>query len=126
MDTEAHQGARPIERLGDRGRLLHAGLANRTDEARRLLRQARIELGNLELDYPAFLIDRGKIDEQMKTTTAERLRELAGAIRGQHHRGMLARPDGAELRDADLEIGEQLEQEGLELLVGLVHLVDQQ
>ena len=35
-------------------------------------------------------------------------------------------PHGAELRDRDLEFGEQLEQEALEFLVGAVDLVDQQ
>ena len=41
-------------------------------------------------------------------------------------RGIDGRLDGAELRDADLEVGQELEQEGLELLVGAVDLVDQQ
>ena len=42
-----------------------------------------------------------------------------------HARDRSAR-DGAELRDADLEVRQQLEQERLELLVGAVDLVDQQ
>ena len=36
------------------------------------------------------------------------------------------RRDRAELGDRDLEVGQQLQQEGLELLVGAVDLVDQQ
>ena len=39
--------------------------------------------------------------------------------------GVLGR-DGADLRDGDLEVGEHLEQERLELVVGPVDLVDQQ
>jgi hypothetical protein len=34
--------------------------------------------------------------------------------------------DGAELGDGDLEVGEHLEEEGLEALVGAVDLVDEQ
>ena len=41
-------------------------------------------------------------------------------------RGIDSRADGAELRDAHLEVGEQLQQERLEFLVGAVDLVDQQ
>jgi hypothetical protein len=40
--------------------------------------------------------------------------------------GMRARLDRAQLGDRDLEVGEDLEQHRLELLVGLVDLVDQQ
>ena len=41
-------------------------------------------------------------------------------------RGNGDRLDGAELGNADLKIGKQLEQEGFEFLVGAVHLVDEQ
>ena len=40
--------------------------------------------------------------------------------------GRLLGADGADLRDGDLEVGEHLEQERLELLVGAVDLVDEQ
>jgi hypothetical protein len=55
----------------------------------------------------------------------ERVVQLARAVRGQDHVGR-ARRDRADLRDRDLEVGEHLEQERLELLVGAVDLVDQQ
>ena len=41
-------------------------------------------------------------------------------------RGIDGRLDRAELGNADLEVGQKLEQKGLELLVGAVDLVDQQ
>ena len=40
--------------------------------------------------------------------------------------GGLVRPDRADLGDGDLEVGEHFQQERLELVVGPVHLVDQQ
>ena len=53
--------------------------------------------------------------------------ELAGAVGGQdHHRPALAAAIVPELRDRHLELGQQLEQERLELVVGAVELVDQQ
>ena len=52
--------------------------------------------------------------------------QLPRAVRGEDHRRLAARADRAELGDRDLEVGEHLEQERLELLVGSVDLVDQQ
>jgi hypothetical protein len=56
----------------------------------------------------------------------ERVVQLAGAVGGQDDQRRALRADRAHLGDADLEIGEHLEQERLELVVGPVHLVDQQ
>ena len=56
----------------------------------------------------------------------ERVVQLACAIGRHHDRGFPARLDRAEFRDRDLEVGEHLEQECLELLVRAVDLVDQQ
>src|SRR5262245_11096669 len=62
----------------------------------------------------------------MQAAAQERLRELARAIGREEHDRPLARPERAELGDAHLELGEDLEQEGLELGIGLVDLVDQE
>ena len=52
--------------------------------------------------------------------------ELPGAIGGEDHQGRRLRGDGPDLRDGDLEVGQELEQEGLELVIGPVDLVDQE
>ena len=51
---------------------------------------------------------------------------LARAVGGQHHHRPRLRPHRAELRDRDLEVGQQLQQERLERLVGAIEFVDQQ
>ena len=51
---------------------------------------------------------------------------LPRAVRGQDDHGAGLRSDGAELRNGDLEVGEQFQQEGLEWLIGAVEFVDQQ
>ena len=56
----------------------------------------------------------------------ERVVQLSGAIRGQHDGRPATCLDRPELGDGDLEVREDLQQERLELLVGPVHLVDQQ
>ena len=52
--------------------------------------------------------------------------DLAGAVRGEHDDRRLLGADGTELGDAHLVGREDLEEEGLELVVGPVDLVDQQ
>ena len=52
--------------------------------------------------------------------------DLAGPVRGEDDRGGRLGADRADLGDRHLEVGQQLEQEGLELLVGAVDLVDEQ
>ena len=51
---------------------------------------------------------------------------LPRAVGGDDHHRRGRRLDGADLRDGDLEIGQDLQQEGLERLVGAIQLVDQQ
>jgi hypothetical protein len=52
--------------------------------------------------------------------------ELARAVRGEDHERALGGPDRPDLGDRHLEVGEELEQERLELVVGAVDLVDEQ
>jgi hypothetical protein len=52
--------------------------------------------------------------------------DLPGAVGGEDHDRRIVRFDRPDLGNRDLEVGEQLEEECLELLVGPVELVDQQ
>ena len=52
--------------------------------------------------------------------------QLAGAVGGEHDQRRRLGRDRADLGDGDLEVGQQLEQERLELVVGPVDLVDEQ
>ena len=65
-------------------------------------------------------------DPVEESAPLESVVQLTGAVRREDHGGAPAGADRAELGDRDLEVGEHLEQEGLELLVGAVDLVDQQ
>jgi hypothetical protein len=56
----------------------------------------------------------------------ERVVQLARAVGGEDDRRTPARLDRPDLGDRDLEVREDLEQEGLELVVGAVDLVDEQ
>jgi hypothetical protein len=52
--------------------------------------------------------------------------EVAGAVGGQHHHRRDVSMEGGQLGDADRVVGQDLEQEGLEFVVGPVDLVDEE
>jgi hypothetical protein len=56
----------------------------------------------------------------------ERVVQVPGPVRGEHGDRGQGRLLGAEFRDRDRRLGQQLEQERLELVVGPVDLVDEQ
>ena len=81
----------------------------------------RVQTHDLEL-----VLELGVVEPQVQAAALERLGQLTRVVRGQQHDWVRARLDAAELRDRDLEVGEHLQEHRLELLVGLVDLVDQQ
>ena len=62
----------------------------------------------------------------VEAAALERVVDLARPVRGQDHARRDLGPDRADLGDRDLEVGQDLEQVGLELLVGPIDLVDEQ
>src|SRR5260221_12822365 len=124
--VELHQGLSPVDRLGDarqfeeigRAQLLHEG----DDLAAELFRRARrLDLEDLELALGV-----GIVDPVVETAPFQRVMDLARAVRGDHDDRRLLRLDRSDPRDGDLEMGEDLEQIGLERLVGAVELVDEE
>ena len=68
----------------------------------------------------------GEVDPVVEAAPLQRVVQLARPVRGDHDRGRLVGGDRPELGHGDREVGEHLEQERLELVVGPVELVDQQ
>src|SRR4029077_15085494 len=87
---------------------------------------ALVELRNLQRDDLRLLLRAGEVDIEMEAPADERLGELARPVRREHDGRSVARRDRAELRHAHLEVAQDLEQERLELRIGLVDLVDQE
>ena len=90
------------------------------------LGEALRDLGNFEADDRQLLVGRREVDEEMEAPPLEPVRELPRVVRGQDHERDVGRLDRPELRHRHLEIREDLQQEGLELRLGLVDLVDEQ
>src|SRR3954454_18327629 len=126
VGAEQQQRARPVDRLGDRGRLLEIELADHRDDLDELARDGVVEVGRVELDDLELVLELRVVEPEIETAALERLGQLARVVRGQQHDRPRAGLEAAELGDRDLEVREQLEQHRLELLVGLVDLVDEQ
>jgi hypothetical protein len=70
--------------------------------------------------------DVGVVEPEVEAAALEGVVHLAGAVGGEHHQRRLLRPHLADLRDRHRVLGEHLQEEGLELVVGPVDLVDEQ
>ena len=66
------------------------------------------------------------LDPVVEAAPLQRVVQVPGPVGGEHHDRRHRGPPGAELGDRDRRLGEQLEQERLELVVTPVHLVDEQ
>ena len=117
---------RPVDRLRDPRRLREVEAAKLADERRRLGRESLGNPGNAEPHDLDLALDRRVPDPVEQRPALERVVQLARPVRREDHRRSGARRDRPELGDRDLEVGEDLEQERLELLVGAVDLVDQE
>ena len=62
----------------------------------------------------------------VQAAALDRVVQVARAVGGEHDDRRVRGADGAELGDRHAGLGQQLEQEGLEVVVGAVDLVDQQ
>src|SRR3954453_15351498 len=126
VGAEQEQRARPVDRLGDRRGLLQVEVADHRDHLHELARDRVVEVGRVELDDRKLVLELRVVEPQVQAAALERLGQLAGVVRRQEDDRPRARLEAAELGDRDLEVAEELEQHRLELLVGLVDLVDQQ
>ena len=126
VGAEQQQRPRPVDRLGDRGRLLEVELADHPDDLDEPAGERLVELGRVQADDLDLALDVGVVEPEVEAAALQRLGQLARVVRGEQDERHRPRLDDAELGDRDLEVGEDLEQHRLELLVGLVDLVDQQ
>src|SRR5215208_6411336 len=126
LGAQQQQGAGPVDRLGDRRRLLEVQGADHPDHLDQLAGHRVGELRRVQAHDLQLVVARGVVEPEVQAAALERLGQLARVVGGQQHDRPRARLDAPELGDRDLEVREQLEQHRLELLVGLVDLVDEQ
>ena len=125
--AERDERLRPVDRLGDAGDLREVGqLRSALDERRGLGGEPLGDARHAGAHDRDLALERRVPDPVVEAAALERVVQLARAVRGEDHDGPPRGADRADLRDRDLEVGEELEQERLELVVRAVDLVDQQ
>src|SRR3954447_6138074 len=126
LGAEQHEGPGPVDRLRDRGRLLEVERAHHVHDLHELAGDLLVELGRVQAHDLELALHVRVVEPEIETAALQRLRELTRVVRGQEHEWMGPRLHHAQLGYRDLEVRQDLEQHRLELLVGLVDLVDQQ
>jgi hypothetical protein len=101
-------------------------LAQRVDHADHLGGERGVGVGDAGAQDLDLALGAGEVEPQVQAAAAQGVRELAGVVRGEDHQRARRRAQRAELGDGDLELGQHLEEEGLELGLGAVDLVDEQ
>ena len=94
--------------------------------AHHLGREPAVGLGHLAPHDLQLARGIGIVDPMIEAAPLQRVVDLARAVGGDDDDRRLFGLDGAELRHRHLEVGQDLEQERLERLVGAVELVDQE
>src|SRR2546427_2522151 len=124
--VEDHERARPVERLRDRRELAEVHRANLLDGGNDRPGQMLGDFRHLQADDLQLVGRRRKVDEQMQAPAFESVGELPGVVRRQDDERDVLGPHRSELGHRHLEVREHLEQERLELGLGLVDFVDEQ
>ncbi len=128
LHAEQLQRGHPVDRLGDARRLLQVGVAQRGRPRRPPGRPAspprRRHAPADDLDLAGR---RRVVDPVVQAAALERVVQVARAVGGQHDRRRVAWPGSCPSSGMrHRRLGQQLQQERLELVVGAVDLVDQQ
>ena len=137
LERDAERALEPVvvereQRLGPGDRLPHAGQlveilpAEARDGGADAPGHGLGHVGRARVDDLALALRARVVDPVVEAAALEGVVELARAVRREHDHGPAAGHHRAQLGDRDLEVGEELEQEGLELVVRAVHLVDEQ
>src|SRR5918997_881736 len=124
--AEGDERLGPVEGLGHAGWFVEVHRAHLLRRRGNLAGQPLLGVGDPEaydLDLP---LEAGVFDVVVEAAALEGVVDLTGAVGGQDGHGRTFGHDGAQLGDRDGEVGEDLEEKCLELVVGAVHLVYEQ
>lgn len=125
-DSEGEEGAGPVDRFRHGRSLAQIEGTQSVDETRGLLTQLRVELGDPSAQNLRLGGGIGEVEKEIEASTFQGVGEVAGAIRGKDDDGALAGLDRSQLGNRYLELSEDLEKEGFEFLVRLVHLINEE
>ena len=120
------EGLGPVDGLGHTGRLVQPHAADRLHRRGDLAGQPLTSFGRLEAHDGHLALEVRVFDPVVEAAPLEGVVHVTGAIRGQHHEWRLLGSKGPELGDRHRIVGQDLEKERLEFVVGPVDLVNDQ
>src|SRR5918997_2322336 len=123
---EGHERLGPVQRLGDAGGLVEVHVSEVLDGLGHLARQLLLGPRHPEAHYLHLPLQAGVVYVEVEAAPLQGVVDLAGPVGGQDGHRRTVGPYGSKLRDGDGELGEDLQQKGLELVVGPIYLVDEQ
>ena len=116
----------PIDGLRHARSFVQAHIPYRLHRGGDLTRQPFSHLGNLEAHDCHFALELGMLDPVVQAPPLERIVHVPGAVGCEDDDRWICGPKRPELGHRDRVVRQDLEQEGLELVVGPVDLVDDQ
>src|SRR5690606_7553575 len=116
----------PVQRLGDTGWLEQVHRTQTRHGSGQRARQRLVDAGDLAADDGGLGVPIGVVDPVVDAATLQGVVDLARPVGRDDHDWRVVGGDRPDLGDGHLEIGQQLEEEGLELLIGPIQLVDQE
>src|SRR5437763_6379212 len=129
VELHASQGGEsggPVDGLGHPRRLVELHVTQVLDGGRDLAGQPVGHVGRPQTHDLHLPLEIGVLDPVVQAASLEGVVHVPGAVRGHDDDGRDGGVEGAELGDGHRVVREDLQQEGLELVVGPVDLVDQQ
>ena len=124
--AEGRERARPVDGFCHSWHFVEVEAAEPLGHLRDLASESLGDLGRTDAHDRHLSLEVRVVDPVVQAAALERVVDLARAIPGEDHQRWVRRADRPQLGDADRVVGEDLEQECLELLVGSVDLIDEQ
>ncbi len=120
------QSRGPVDRFGHAGRLEQLEGTHGLDRGRHLTSERFSHLRRSEANYGYLPLEARMLNPVVEAAPLEGVVDVACAVGGENHQRRRLGRERAELGDGDRVIGQHFQQEGLELVVGPVDLVDEQ
>src|SRR5437763_332294 len=126
LHPEMHEGAGPVDRLGDRRRLLQVEGPDGAHDPGDLVGEPGVDPRHPDPHDVLLPLGVGVVEVEEQAAPLQRLRQLPGVVGGEDHDRAPHGRDRAQLRHRHLEVGQHLEEQGLGLDLDPVDLVDEE
>ena len=83
-DTEGAERLRPVDGLGDAGRLVHVEPAHRLDRGRHLTGERLDHVGHADAHDLDLALEVGMLDPVVQAASLQRVVHVAGSVGGEH------------------------------------------